>query len=710
MRSLLKALLAVLACSLVLTARSSAQNVDLKQTSLALAPKDVAFFECIIEPKQMLAELLQSDPVQQLRATPYMQKLLAAIESEWESEDGQFKPVKQAIRDRLVQSLLETAKDMVSNEVFLFGDSEWSDFLRGFFELNAAMNDALQGDEGPNLDFLMEDLPVYLRELKVPKTVVGFKIRNVEAVKSQVYALEALLRYAVGQIPEAQPILKRLKSVEKDGTLLLYLPLDMSLVPLDSIEDPVREFLDRLVEEFGDRAITLCVAVKQNYLMATIGEGAPFVAKLGTGESLLDHERLKVLVNSTSAGLREVAFESGEWRAEVNYGGSVEAAANQFADTLSIEYPESPEIEQWSEDLVEDAVAIDGIIESMTPDFDARVSWSLSNAGVWEGYAYDWTQNLLLENARPLSILDYAGKGALLAVATKQKPQPALAELVKLLVARGPRHVRMLVDVMEESDVERERVVEIIDRLEPILVELANVTFDQILPSMDERQSLFVLASEWKVSELPSMPTPPKALPMPELALVFKLQHRDQFLTGCRQLYELFDALVEVIRDVQPDAIPSEYSVPRPNQETTAFGDEFSYPQLATHLGLQGFLPKVIVNKDVVAVGYSQRQMQDLFQKPTPSKDDAFFQLAQPKAMVGWVDLTEMVQSIEPWIEFGLTIAELPAASSEFSGAPAPQKEDFVAMWNCLKTVGRIAFKSEIDNSGVTISQWRWSK
>ncbi len=710
MRSLLNALMLVLSCSLLPIAHCRAQSVDLRQTSLALAPKDAAFFECILEPKEMLAELLQSDCVQKLRSTPYMQKLLAAIEKEWQSEDGQLKPVKQALRDRLVQSLLETAKDMVSNEVFLFGDSEWSDFLRGFFELNAAMNDALQGDEGPDFDFLMEDLPVYLRELKVPRTVVGFKVRNVEAVKSQVYALEALLRYAVGQIPEAQPILKRLKSVEKDGTLLLYLPLDMSLIPLDSIEEPVREFLDRLVEEFGDRAITLCVAVKQNYLMATIGEGAPFVAKLGTGESLLDHERLKVLLNAASTGLRGVTFESGEWRAEVNYGGSVEAAANQFADTLSVEYPESPEIEQWSEDLVEDAVAIDGIVQSMTPDFDARVSWSLSSAGVWEGYGYDWTQNLLLENASPLSILDYVGKGALLAVATKQKPQPALAELFKLLVARGPRHVRMLVDVMEESDAERERVVEIIDRLEPILVELANVIFDQILPSMDERQSLFVVASQWKVSELPAMPTPPKALPMPELAIVFKLQHRDQFLTGCRQLYELFDALVEVIRDVQPDAIPPEYSVPRPNQETTANGDEFSYPQLAGHLGIDGFLPKVIVNKDVVAVGYSQRQMQDIFQKPTATKDDAFFQLTQPKAMVGWVDLTEVITSIEPWIEYGLTSREWPAEGLEFADTPAPQKEDVLAMWNCLQSAGRIAFKSEIDNSGVTISHWRWSK
>jgi hypothetical protein len=322
---------------------------------------------------------------------------------------------------------------------------------------------------------------------------------------------------------------------------------------------------------------------------------------------------------------------------------------------------------------------------------------------------YDWSENVFLENAQPMSIVRHAGTKPLLMMAVKQRAQPLLGQLMTELLDRAPEHVRQFIALAEQEEEQREQSLEILEKAWPLVEESYSIFVNEILPSLDEFEGLLSVAAQWSTPELTlDLPPPAKPLPLPEISVAVKLRNRDQFLTGCKEIYGVFDKVVDLVREVQPDSLPAGYSVPRPQQEELAGATRFYYegfPQGA----FEGFEPQVIVSNDTVVLGYSSRHVLDVIQVRPLATRPAWFAPEMPVASMSLINIAGMVDAVSPWLEFGFQILvgdlDTPVMMNE---GPVPTGGEIVQIWDCLTSLGKVAATTVIDNEGVTISRWVW--
>lgn len=715
-RSLVVVCVVVVSSHLIGTtwAQSTAVSPDrrLSDSSLTLAPKDAAFYSASFNMREAWEEFAQGALVTRLRQVPFVQKLQTEFETQWENPQGPLAEAKKRLKDPMVRALLRIVTDMSSHEVFLYGDSGWTAFMERLLQFNNDMYAAAA--DGPEaIRAFMEDLDeTYIKATHIPKTVLGFRLTDDESVKSQLYALEAILRLA-GQAPELQSLMQRLKSAEVGDTQTLSFTLDAELIPMDQVQEEFRGILEKVKQALGDRKLTISAGVKNKVLFFTLGEGGPFIQAIGTNENLLAHARINTLLDSPPSKIRSVSFTSKDWRQSVwraNFDSYFSHIANQFigAATQEVESPE--ELAEWKEAMLEDAQAMDDQLRLMAPKFEDTLSWSFSSEVGLEGMTYDWTRNDFLENAKPMNIARHAGTSPLLLIALKRKAIPAVEALVRLALERMPEHIESFVDLVEEDEEQQEKVAEWIESGWPLLEEGADVIFEEILPALDERESLLALSALWSTTEISEDLLPSEMpLPLPELAVAMKVRDRNQFLAGCQALYDVFDKAVEVVREIEPDSVPADYSVPRPQQESISGAERFYYPEFFQAVPIAGFEPQVVVSKDVVVVGYTSRQVRDMLESKPMATRPAWLEQDAAVAGISVLDWAGMVEAVLPWIRYAiLTQIEDLETPLAVDNGPVPTGNDVLQIWKCLTSLGKSATTTVIDATGTSVTRWAW--
>ncbi len=60
--------------------------------------------------------------------------------------------------------------------------------------------------------------------------------------------------------------------------------------------------------------------------------------------------------------------------------------------------------------------------------------------------------------------------------------------------------------------------------------------------------------------------------------MVTGLSDKDLYVQGCAEIYSILDGVVDLVRELNPDAIPDGYSIPRPERKTSGGSEIFLYP------------------------------------------------------------------------------------------------------------------------------------
>lgn len=692
-------------------AQAVAEAEALKSTALAFAPRDVAFFSTNLNLRKAWDGFLGGSFVKHLRALPYVQRLEDEVLTQWGNPEGQMKTLKDNLKNPNIKNLLELVVDMNSREIFYYGQSDWNDAVDGLMGLYQDIN-ARSDDPIAMQEFLAELDSEYLNDVKIPTTVVGFRLSNEEIARTLLDALQGALQLGLQQVPELAPLAKQIVRKDfKDGQTLSF-TLSTSLIPMDKLDPGMTEMLGGLIEGLEGRKLVLSFGVRAKTLLISISENVSPLLTFGASESLASHECMKVLLENMPSDLRSISYVSKEWREsqwDASYGTYFQDLAYQFASAVSSEESEAIDIEEWQQEIVDDAADLDARIGDLELEFDSALSWSFASEVGLEGMTYDWSENVLFENAKPMSIVRHAGSKPLFMVAAKQKAQPLMGELMTELMERAPEHIRRFIVLAEQDDEEREQALKILEGAWPLVKESYSIAIGEILPALDDFEGLFTLSAQWTMQELfVEWPQPNKPLPMPEFAAAIKLRNRDQFLSGCKELYGVFDKVVDLVREVQPDSLPDGYTVPRPQQDELAGATRFYYQEFSQ--GMQdGFEPQVIVGNDTVVIGYSTRQLLDLIQDKPLATRPAWLTPEMPVASMSMVDVAGMVNAVSPWLEFGfqLVLGDLDTPVSMNDG-PVPTGGDIVQIWECLSSLGKIASTTVIDDEGVTVSRWVW--
>lgn len=705
---------AAICLALLAAPRVEAQEVELEQTALALAPADAAFFGTSINLLQAWQEFLNGKFVTRLRAVPFIQEVEEEFNQQWANPEGPLAQAKAGLANPNIQNLVKLLVDMGSQEVFIYGGDDWCEMIEGALEFQNRMTSAM--GEGP------EELEQFLKNLTredidaihIPTTVLGFRLTDAESARMQLDALEGLLRIAGGQAEELQPLLERLRRTDLREGQTLSLRLDTSLIPLDSLDEEQREVAEKVIELLEDRSVTIGMGVKSQLLLIAFSEDPQAIENVGEASSkLLEHESMEVLKAAEITNLRGISYVSQRWRESqwnANFQHYFQRLAVQLTAAAKQESGEAADVQQWETELQADAAWLDQQIARVAPEFGAQLAWSRKTQTGSEGWSYDWSKNVGLRNAQPLKVLNHAGTGSLLLLGWKQADMPVVGEIIERVIEKAPAHVRRFIAMAEEDEQERERALQVFDKTWPLVAEGYAVLRDSILPALDDNETLVAMAARWSTPTLgENLPPPRQPLPLPEWAVACSLSDREQFIEGCQELYEVFDRAVEVMRELNPDRVPDGYEVPRPEQEEVAGATRYHYEEWSSSVALDGFVPQLLVTDDLLLVGYSDRQLKDMLTARPLATRPAWLEATMPVAAVSYVDVAGMITAGRPWIAYGLTVARPSLDDPMWQGAgPIPTGNDILQIWDCFSSIGRSAATATVSEDGPLVSRWVW--
>ncbi len=706
--------LAIVLIPLTVVGRGVYADADLNQTALTIAPQDAAFFSTSVNMRAAWNDLAESKFITRLRAVPFIQQLEDEFNRQWENPQGQLAQAKGVIESPNVQNLIKLCNDMFDEEVFVYGGSDWCEALDGFASLQNEITSRMSG--GP------EAMQAYFQgleksdvdRLRIPTTIMGFRLSGPDAARIQLDALEGILRFGGGQIPEAAPFLQRLKRTDFQDGQTLSLTLDASLIPLDAITDEEgRRVAEKLTELLDGRGLTFGIGIKGSLMLLAIGENEKVVEDVGMSDlKLIDHEVLSVLQEAAPSNLRSIGYVSANlqesnWNA--NLGHYFERIVAQFSSAISSQAERMPDLTAWQQELQEDAAWMDQQMMKLKPEFGPTLGWSRAIEDGSEGISYNWTQSAL-QNGTPLMVTSHAGTDPLLMLALKQKDIPYLHDLAEKLLDAAPGHLKRFISLAEDDEEERERVLKIVDQVWPIVKDGYAICRDKIGPSLSVNETLFTMSAGWTTSFLgPNLPPPERALPLPEFAGVCGLSDRELFINGCDELYKLADRVVDLIRENQPESIPVNYSVPRPEEDILGGGTKYYYSEFSAAVPIEGFEPQLFVSDDVIVFGYSDRQVRDLMDAKPLEVGPAWLTPETPTAVVSYVDFAGIFSAFRPWVAYGLSLTGK-ALDEPLSPAPGPIPTggDVLQIWDCFRSAGIAAGTATINDAGATVTRWVW--
>ena len=275
---------------------------------------------------------------------------------------------------------------------------------------------------------------------------------------------------------------------------------------------------------------------------------------------------------------------------------------------------------------------------------------------------------------------------------------------------RIPVHAERFIASAEQDEEERELVLGVFRKAWPLVEEAAGIFHNKISPALDENETLVSMAAALMTRELGSeLPAADQPLPIPEFALACKLRDRDLFLSGCQDLYGVFDKVVVLVRETEPDALPADYTVPRPIEESIGDATSYYYAELVGAAGLAAIKPQVVVADDVVIFGYSDRQVRDMLEPKVLLTRPAWLTDESPVAVVSYVDYGGILGTFRPWLSYGISLAGVPLNEplAPVDG-PVPTGNDLLQIWDTFSAAGIAAATVSAPDAGPMVARWVW--
>lgn len=693
---------------------SSRASDDLESTALTLAPKDASFFFTSVNMGDAWDDFLNGNLIRRVRSVPYVQKVEAVLMEQWENPPPEIAQAKAVVLSPSAKKLIQLGQDMFHDEAFIYGGEDWCEtmefvalFQSGFYY---AVN---QGPEAVEA-FMQDEFPEIIKSLKVPTTVMGFRIEDQENAALQLDALGGLIQFGVGSIPEAEPFLSGLVREEYEDGQSLTFTIDESMFSPEMFDGDERAY-QAVMSVMKGRKISIGIGIKAGMLVLVSGENDKIISELGSqASSLLENDALAVLKDASPTNLRSITYVSEDFRDagwQANFDGYFERIAGQMAALRELPgMDEAGLVDQ----IQEDAAWMDEKLAEITPDFGPQLGWAHTNdqrSAIFT-YSYDWTEGSAFENAEPMTITKHAGSDPLALFAFKQRDIPFLREMVEYGLKVAPDRIKSLAAVNVDNDAELEMIGKVVDRVMAIVNEGYGILVEQIGPAMADNESLISIAGQWKTDFLgPGVPAPSRPVPLPEIAGAAKLSDKAAFLSGCEELFNVMDQLVDVVREVNPNSVPADYRIPRPEAEETANGTKFSYPQISGQVPLDGFDLQVFVTDDAVIYGYSERQIGDMAEAKSLASKPAWLGEDDAVAGVTFIDFAGMFASVRPWAEFGFEVSGFGVDTPIPLAPPFPELtgNDLLQLWDCLDAAGKAAGTVVVDEElGATVTRSVW--
>jgi len=674
-------------------------------SGVATVPHDAAFLTSTLRLQEQLDRFLKSNAYARLRSIP---ALARAVDSWEEQKDMPGSPVSMAMTFLELPEnaqAVELLADMVSTDTFLYGEPSCIAFVKLVLALQAAGQAAaddldfddlemeeieLQDDleastsrpriipvarqvelelpplaiQGGQAAAMLEAAAANLDLLVVPDLVWGFKTKKKDIGAFQLKRLEVLAKLLTDLNPDLAGSIARRKV---PGGEVLAFTLAGRQLPwrelADSLEDELGESeeLDRVLARLRKLDIVVGLGMIGDWVILSVGDSLDHLDKLvlpgRKGKALIDTPPFAKLAAEADKPLTGISYVSAGM-AKALVGGPTDTEAWAKAAAALVTAGDLPD------EAVLDAKAwltkVGAEFGRRLPTPAAWLAFSFLTEQGYEGHVWNWAGNVALDGSRPLGIFRHAGGSPLAVAASRAAVDPKLLPLVGDLAREGwallAKHGRPQMD-----DDEQEKFDLVSETLAPLGAELVEILQTKLAPAVADGQVGFVLDARATTSRLQAdLPKSLEPLPLLEPAVVLPLADRKLFVEGLNDFFAWGDKLVAALRKVDPDAVPAGYRIPEPTREKVAGGSIWSFAIPDARLDKQ-VRPAIGVADAAAVFTLVPGQATRLLEPARLETGAALSEFGKPLAAAAALDVTKLIDAIEPWIVYATRLGSVVA-------------------------------------------------
>ncbi|MFT5523087.1 MAG: hypothetical protein ACI9HK_001031 [Pirellulaceae bacterium] len=638
----------------------SAADDPRTDTSLRFIPDDAAFYASMLNNGKQLDALRNSNLFQTLTSNPAVQLGLMQLQEMMADPGEDYAEIVDFFRVPENKEIFDLLGDSVSQEVFVYGGGGYTEMLSAFQtvygDIQKKQLDAIANGADPNaaVQKALGDYLVKLDRMPIGELVIGFKVKDTERAQRQLARLEELANLAAENVPELAGKFKRDKVGKAD---LLSLTLDGSMVPWD--DQPLQELkdagvdqdvIDEIVKKLKKAKLVLSLGTFDDYILLSVAPNNDHLANFGKVKLLIDRPELKGLSHANGRPLTSISYISDALlKSSQSVDEQIDSTAKSFTqliDTAGVPAEISGQIKSDITDIFND-------LKKFTPEPGAVFGYAFMTKDGYEGYGYNWSENIFLDGSKPLTILNHVGGDPIAFVASRTKSAEETYQLLKKIATRTVFYVDSF--GVEQMDEESRKIYELVrEEALPLLRRLDDVTTNLLLPSVRDGQSAVVIDAQLVKNKWhEAMPTAEIPLPFPEIGYVMGLSSADQFKQAVSGYIEIGRDAIGKIREVTPEGIPP-FEVPPPMVRSYDFGDIYFY-QIPPEVGLNKLIaPNAGISDDTLTLTMLPRQTKRLLESKPPRVGNDLISMDKPLASAVHFNFERLLKAIEPWVYYAV--------------------------------------------------------
>jgi len=685
-----------------------AGKLDKLDTSLSLIPQDASFYTTMLRNREQIEAIAQSRAWASIEAMPVVQMAWQLYQAQTAVPGSVPAQIEKALEDPQTKELVALLGDMVSNEVFLYGDTSAVDFIELMQRINSARRFqpailALTGrDKGVDANkaqaiALLNTMSENLDLINVPDVIVGFKLTDTDRATAQLKRLEVI----GGLLSQGNPLLKdRFKPTKVGGHDYLVLSLDGNMVPWDEVPlEQIKQLettpgeVDKLIGRLQKLTLVVAIGLRDDYLLVSIGSSTESLAGLGQGKRLIDAPEMQPLEQFADERLASIGYASKAFSTAATAGqrdiDDTLKAVDKLLPLAELDADKEAQIRKDVARLADDLVRL-------LPTPGAATAFSfLTDQGV-EGYRYNWGGSSQLDGSKPLGLLKHVGGRPLLAVVSRSRYSPEAYDLMVNWAGVALGYFEQFgLPEMPESD--REKIEKLIKLVRPLAARADKANRQMLMPATADSQAALVIDARLSSKQFfKEAPATEKAMPMVEPALVMGLSDGDLFKEACIEYREIANAIIEAVREVAPDA--PDWQIPDPEVAQAGAGTVYFFPLPAEWGVDEQIAPSLGLSDKVAVIAASPSHAKRLLAETPLEAGGVLSETDRPLAMAVTLDWARLIDAATPWIDLAtreIVKEQLAGGDADTAKAKLPEVADQVhTVLKVLKVVRTVTSES----------------
>jgi hypothetical protein len=268
-----------------------------------------------------------------------------------------------------------------------------------------------------------------------------------------------------------------------------------------------------------------------------------------------------------------------------------------------------------------------------------------------ENYGYQWGLYPNLDGSKPLGLLSHVGGNPLLGIVGRAKPAPEQYDMLVKWVRIGYRYFEEF-GVPQMHSPDRDKYNKFVERARPLVARLDKANRTLLLPALADGQLGFVLDAKLQSKQfLKRLPPTEKPMPMVEPALLLGVSNAALLRQACQEYWAIAEGVLDAVRQVEPNAIPADFKLPKPTVTKTTLGEIAGYP-LPAECGVDKVIfPNAGLSDHLAVLSFSRNHTERLLAS-TPWKIGGLLASSNgPLLLAGGFDWAALVEAARPWAD-----------------------------------------------------------